>query len=104
MKDVRAAARGRSTDRGKIPSGIVVGKEMRVTIPGRRTFGGILVGLALMAASITLAPRTGGAVEVGEPAPDFTLPSTNGVDISLSDFRGKKWVFLEFYAAAFVPT
>jgi hypothetical protein len=44
------------------------------------------------------------AVEVGDKAPDFTLPSTNGVDISLSDFRGKKWVFLEFYAAAFVPT
>jgi len=44
------------------------------------------------------------ALDVGDKAPDFTLPSTNGVDISLSDFRGKKWVFLEFYAAAFVPT
>ena len=44
------------------------------------------------------------ALDVGEKAPEFTLPSTNGVDISLSDFRGKKWVFLEFYAAAFVPT
>jgi peroxiredoxin Q/BCP len=44
------------------------------------------------------------ALDVGDKAPDFTLPSTNGVDISLSDFRGKRWVFLEFYAAAFVPT
>ncbi len=44
------------------------------------------------------------ALEVGEEAPDFKLPSTIGVDISLSDFRGKKWVFLEFFAAAFVPT
>ena len=44
------------------------------------------------------------ALEVGDKAPDFTLPSTNGVDISLHDFRDKKWVFLEFYAAAFVPT
>jgi peroxiredoxin Q/BCP len=44
------------------------------------------------------------ALDVGDKAPNFTLPSTNGVDISLSDFRGKKWVFLEFYAAAFVPT
>lgn len=44
------------------------------------------------------------ALDVGDKAPDFTLPSTNGVDISLSDFRGKKWVFLEFFAAAFVPT
>jgi hypothetical protein len=44
------------------------------------------------------------ALDVGDKAPDFKLPSTNGVDISLSDFRGKKWVFLEFYGAAFVPT
>jgi peroxiredoxin len=43
-------------------------------------------------------------VEVGEPAPDFKLPSTSGVDIALSDFRGKKWVFLEFYGGDFHPT
>jgi mycoredoxin-dependent peroxiredoxin len=49
-------------------------------------------------------PHVSAALEVGDKAPNFTLPSTNGVDISLSDFRGKKWVFLEFYAAAFVPT
>ena len=48
--------------------------------------------------------RVSSALDVGDKAPDFTLPSTNGVDISLNDFRGKKWVFLEFYAAAFVPT
>ena len=50
------------------------------------------------------ASRVSWSLEVGDRAPDFRLPSTNGVDISLSDFRGKKWVFLEFYAAAFVPT
>jgi thioredoxin-dependent peroxiredoxin len=48
--------------------------------------------------------RVSSALDVGDKAPDFTLPSTNGVDISLNDFRGKKWVFLEFFAAAFVPT
>jgi AhpC/TSA family protein len=48
--------------------------------------------------------RVSSALDVGDKAPDFKLPSTNGVDIALSDFRGKKWVFLEFYAAAFVPT
>jgi peroxiredoxin len=73
-------------------------------IPGRRALGRILVGVALTVTSVTVDPGLGGAVEVGEPAPDFTLLSTNGVDISLNDFRGKKWVFLEFYAAAFVPT
>jgi AhpC/TSA family protein len=54
---------------------------------------------------VLLATASGAsALDVGNTAPDFKLPSTNGVDIALSDFRGKKWVFLEFYAAAFVPT
>lgn len=43
-------------------------------------------------------------MEVGEPAPDFSLASTTGGDISLSDFRGKKFVLLEFYGADFAPT
>jgi peroxiredoxin Q/BCP len=44
------------------------------------------------------------AVEVGDQAPDFTLPSTTGEAISLSQFRGKKLVFIEFYTNDFVPT
>jgi hypothetical protein len=44
------------------------------------------------------------AVEVGEKAPDFKLPATSGLDISLSEFRGKKWVLLEFYGSDFAPT
>jgi hypothetical protein len=44
------------------------------------------------------------AVEVGQPAPGFTLPATTGGDISLSDFRGKKFVLIEFYGADFAPT
>ncbi len=45
----------------------------------------------------------GVAVEIGEKAPDFTLPSTTGDKISLSQFRGKKLVLLEFYGADFSP-
>ena len=44
------------------------------------------------------------AVEVGEKAPDFTLPSTTGKDISLSQFQGKQLVLIEFYGADFDPT
>ena len=73
-------------------------------IHGRRTFGRILVAMALAATSVTVGSRPAGAVEVGEPAPDFTLPSTTGTDIALSDFKGKKFVFLEFYGADFTPT
>ena len=35
--------------------------------------------------------------QVGEPAPAFNLPSTEGRDISLSDFKGKQSVVLYFY-------
>jgi hypothetical protein len=60
--------------------------------------------LALLLAGALALAGAAWAVEVGDSAPDFKLASTNGVDISLNDFRGKKWVFLEFYGGAFVPT
>ena len=71
---------------------------------GRRACRRIFVGVALTMASIHAHAGAGTAVEVGQPAPDFKMPSTAGTDISLSDFRGKKWVLLEFYGADFVPT
>ena len=41
------------------------------------------------------------ALKVGDKAPDFTLPSTTGDNISLSQFRGNKPVVLFFYIFAF---
>lgn len=41
---------------------------------------------------------------VGQPAPDFTLPSTAGPEITLSSFRGKSNVLLAFVPAAFTGT
>ena len=37
-------------------------------------------------------------------APDFTLPSTIGDKVTLSDYRGKKNVLLLFYPLDFSPT
>jgi peroxiredoxin Q/BCP len=34
---------------------------------------------------------------IGKPAPDFTLPSTTGENVSLKQFKGKKTVILYFY-------
>ena len=37
------------------------------------------------------------SVKVGDKAPDFTLPSQTGDDVTLSEFLGKKNVVLYFY-------
>ena len=44
------------------------------------------------------------ALEIGQRAPDFTLPSTAGKNVSLQDFRGKKVVLIEFYGGVEFPT
>jgi peroxiredoxin Q/BCP len=35
--------------------------------------------------------------EVGQEAPDFTMPATTGGPISLAQYRGEKNVVLAFY-------
>lgn len=40
-------------------------------------------------------------LQVGDPAPDFTLPSTAGRDITLSSFRGESNVLIAFFPLAF---
>lgn len=61
----------------------------------------LLLGAALLAPGA--GPDIARALDVGEKAPDFTLPSTTGSPISLGQFRGKKLVLLEFYGADFSP-
>ena len=58
----------------------------------------VLLVSALGVASMVMA------LEVGEQAPDFTLPSTTGEQISLSQFRGKNLVLLEFHVSDFGAT
>ena len=44
---------------------------------------------------------TDSPLDVGALAPDFTLKDQNGVDVTLSSFRGTKNVLLVFYPFAF---
>jgi hypothetical protein len=41
------------------------------------------------------------ALDVGDKAPNFALPSSTGKEIKLADFAGKKPVVLFFYIGAF---
>jgi peroxiredoxin len=60
--------------------------------------------LGFLLAGMVMSANVAVALDVGAPAPDFTLPSTTGEPISLSQFRGKKLVLLEFYGVDFAPT
>lgn len=62
-----------------------------------------LVLLGVLLAAVVGMGHVATALEVGERAPDFTLPSTMGGEISLSQFRGKHHVLLEFYFSDFGP-
>lgn len=44
------------------------------------------------------------ALEVGDKAPDFDLPSTKGGNLKLSDLAGKKHLVIQFYILDFTPT
>jgi peroxiredoxin Q/BCP len=44
------------------------------------------------------------ALEVGDKAPDFALPSTTGKEIKRADFAGKQPLVLFFYIGAFTNT
>jgi len=62
-----------------------------------------LLLLGVLLAGVLVGARVAPALEVGEEAPDFTLPSTLGEEISLRQFRGKQLVLIEFYSADFSP-
>ena len=40
-------------------------------------------------------------VDIGQPAPDFTLPAPNGETVTLSQYRGQKNVILSFHIFSF---
>ena len=55
-----------------------------------------LAGIAFLLAVSAVAASAPPVPQVGQSAPDFTLPSQDGSRVSLHDFRGK-WVVLYFY-------
>jgi hypothetical protein len=61
-----------------------------------------LLGALLASGLVTSILAT--AMDVWDQAPDFTLPSTTGGMISLSQFRGQNLVLLEFHLNDFGVT
>jgi hypothetical protein len=63
-----------------------------------------LILLLALLSGLLCGLRSAAALDVGDKAPDFTLPSTTGALISLQQFLGKKHLLIEFYVRAFGPT
>jgi peroxiredoxin len=59
----------------------------------------LIAGFAALSIAQSAPQHT--SLKVGDEAPDFTLPGTDGKPVKLSDFRGKKNVVLAFFPAAF---
>jgi len=65
-------------------------KSVRLSTAGRET-------------DIFIKAKEKGNVAKGRVAPDFNTPDMNGKMIKLSDFRGKSYVLLDFWASWCVP-
>ena len=64
----------------------------------RNTILSAIIGLATFTCMAATESQT--QPEVGKPAPDFSLTTGDGSQVSLKDYRGK-WVVLYFYPERF---
>jgi peroxiredoxin Q/BCP len=78
----------------------MVGPRSNRLRPGR-----IALGLAVVAATLGVGKGTTAVsadeLKVGDPAPAFTLPGSDGRTYSLADFKGKQAVVLAWFPKAF---
>src|SRR5437762_6183442 len=64
----------------------------------KNTLLSLIIGLGTL--SLMMAAETQQQPEVGKPAPDFSLTTGDGSQVSLKDYRGK-WIVLYFYPKDF---
>ena len=62
------------------------------------------IGAFVLAFLLYAFPGMAVALEVGDKAPDFDLPSTKDGKFKLSNLAGKKNVVIQFYVLDFTPT
>ena len=58
------------------------------------------LGVVVVLGAVT-APASAADLAVGDPAPDFKLPGSDGKTYTLSEFKGKKAVVVAWFPKAF---
>jgi peroxiredoxin len=69
-----------------------------------RRWMSVMAAVLLSGVLLLLGSNPVMALQVGDKAPDFSLPATTAEKISLADYVGKKPVVVFFYIAAFTST
>jgi peroxiredoxin Q/BCP len=64
-------------------------------------FGGLVLSQAMAAAPKEDKAKPKVELKVGDPAPDFSLPGSDGKTYKLSDFKGKQAVVVAWFPKAF---
>ena len=64
----------------------------------------IVAALLIAALLVVGVAASAAALQVGDKAPDFTLPATTAEKFSLNQFLGKSHVVLFGFIGAFTPT
>jgi peroxiredoxin Q/BCP len=59
--------------------------------------------LSVALAACLIGSNAGAELSVGDPAPAFSLPGSDGSTHSLARYRGKQGVVLAFFPKAFTP-
>ncbi|HEY7363326.1 MAG TPA: redoxin domain-containing protein [Methylomirabilota bacterium] len=62
------------------------------------------IAVVLVVAALLAAPGPAASLEVGQKAPDFTLPAPGDKQVKLSDLLGKGPVVVYTLIQAFTPT
>ena len=68
------------------------------------TKGTVIRAVVLGALAVMVLAGTASALEVGQKAPDFSLPGPDGKPVKLSELTAKGPVVIYTFIAAFTPT